>query len=89
MAFPELPVVSPSISHDFFARSSVERIVIPSALQALSLFLGSCCTWATFHSSNTLCVSDRGLKYKNGDAGSCWAMVTLLLSLAPQYVLVA
>lgn len=43
---PVLPVACPSASHDFFAESSVERITTPSALQAVCLFLGSCCTWA-------------------------------------------
>lgn len=46
MAFPVLPGVSPSASRDCFAGSAVDRITTLSALQAVSLFLGSCCTWA-------------------------------------------
>lgn len=46
VSFPALPVVCPSASHDFLAKSSVERLTPPSALQAVCLFLCSCCTWA-------------------------------------------
>lgn len=53
VSFPVALVVCPSASHDFLAKSSVERITTPSALQAVCLFLGSCCTWAPSPAAGT------------------------------------
>lgn len=53
VSFPVLPGPCPSASHDFLAKSSVERITTASALQAACLFLGSCCTWAPSPAAGT------------------------------------
>lgn len=39
VSFPVLPVTCPSASHDFLAKSSLERITPPSALQAVYFYV--------------------------------------------------